>query len=292
LLTEKCVSLEAEIESKDDALAETENEIFQLRQETDASASAGNIVDMTLYLHALKEKDARIAHLEKSKLTKDQLEKIKQVKEDRARLASENKELKKQCEKLKLKSTSAKSDGPNDELIKSLNTQIADFTGQVKSYEAERHALFTFLQQIQFNTAAIPEHDKQSCNDSIQAIDPDMGNALSNILELVRSSRREQVGELEQRISVYKDAARTARKEIADLAAKVNELEGNAGNGLSNDISKTPIIDTSKVKTPARVTLSERKTSTTKQTFQDENDPRVNKPVAISSNEAGDCAQS
>jgi chromosome segregation ATPase len=225
-LTEKCEQLEAEIESKDDALAETENELFQLRQEMEASAfTSTSELDLKAHQRELDEKDLRIAHLEKSKLTKDQLEKIKQVKEDRARLAAENKELKKQCENFKLKSTNVDAD-----------------------------------------------------------------------------TSKEQIAELENRISVYKDAARTSRKEISDLTALVNKLKvktGSEESTSSDDVPDQTSMETTKVKTPARVPMSERKASaskqiasSSKQIVQDENDPRVNKPTGISANEKdGECTQ-
>jgi len=49
----------------------------------------------------LTDKDKRIAHLETTKLTQDQLEKIKAVKEERKRLSEDNKTMKKQLQALK-----------------------------------------------------------------------------------------------------------------------------------------------------------------------------------------------
>jgi len=49
----------------------------------------------------LTEKDKRIAHLETTKLTQDQLNKIKAVKEERKRLSEDNKVMKKQLQQLK-----------------------------------------------------------------------------------------------------------------------------------------------------------------------------------------------
>ena len=78
----KCNSLEEEVSSKDDALAETENELFEMRQqlETDESPVKDDGADSIIakLKDEIETKDARITHLEKSKLTKEQLEKIKQ----------------------------------------------------------------------------------------------------------------------------------------------------------------------------------------------------------------------
>ena len=49
----------------------------------------------------LEEKDRRIEHLDRHKLTKDQLEKINKVKQDRTRLQEDNKVMKKQLVELK-----------------------------------------------------------------------------------------------------------------------------------------------------------------------------------------------
>ncbi len=107
---EKCNFLETENLVKDDAIAEVENELFQLKRdtETDNSSStqsvkangdsnASELIDLKEKLIA---KEERIVHLEKSKLTKDQIEKIKQVKVEKSRLVSENKDLKKDVQSL------------------------------------------------------------------------------------------------------------------------------------------------------------------------------------------------
>ena len=106
------------LQEKEDAIAAVENELFTLQQSVPgliaaditsgvqagtAAAVGGPAFDAsTVELRGLiAEKDKRIAHLETTKLTKEQMQKIKQVKEERSKYYAECKTLKKNLKDLK-----------------------------------------------------------------------------------------------------------------------------------------------------------------------------------------------
>ena len=218
-LTEKCSSLELEIAAKDDALAETENEIFQLRQESENACFSAENCKIKQLEQDLEAKDERIAHLEKSKLTKDQLDKIKQVKEDKARLSAENKELKERI--LKLNSPSGTNQDQN-----SLSNKVAELSKQLHVHDAERCAVLKVIQEGNISSESL-----------LRDLGSDLQDAINKMLSRasICQANANAFSELEQRVQLYKDAARISRKEISELNATINELRARKDVSPSNE---------------------------------------------------------
>jgi chromosome segregation ATPase len=113
-LTTELASTQKVSQADQQELVEIQNELVELRAEVEEKTVANLEIKKTLNqlenkhhkLQAetrelLQTKDDRIAHLERSKLTQDQMEKIKQIKEDRNKKSEECKVYKRQLSDLK-----------------------------------------------------------------------------------------------------------------------------------------------------------------------------------------------
>ena len=118
---EECCELKAQIEilkqqvdqrSESELISSEEQSVLQRRIDDLTGSNmqlAAELKDMEKQYESyrlevsetIESKDKRIAHLEKSKLTKDQYEKIKQVREDKNKKTEECKIYKKQLSQLK-----------------------------------------------------------------------------------------------------------------------------------------------------------------------------------------------
>ena len=285
ILQDKCAALLTELSAKDDALAETENELFQLKQESEGSPDILNDSIKALNEEIIA-KDERIAHLEKSKLTKDQLDKIRQVKEDRSRLSTENKDLKKRIEKLK----STVSETP---VLQTLREQMSELMLKTEANKNERQNIISLL--------SLDVDDKNLDESAIVT-------AITNLIaQAKQDSSDEKILELEERIGIYKDAARGSREEIARLSQQIKEFQhtlpsAEANLSVKNDTASSEVLLEEEIATPSET----KKIVTTSKTVSihsnddlhelvaaDENDPNLKRLLNTSTNEEGsDCAQS
>lgn len=192
-LEKRCEALEGDIGEKEDHIAEVENELFQLRQEAEAASeetSSHQIVALQTEVQRLTEdlktKNARIEKLEKSKLTKDQLDKIKAIKEEKTRLLKENKRLQ---EQLRLSSSDATASaasvvgGSSD--AKELEVLLKDKTYQVEEYEKERQNILQVLEQQGFS---VSKHQDSSFNldSTMDHSDLCISSSLAGIIDNLR----------------------------------------------------------------------------------------------------------
>ena len=104
-LKKQIEELESELKKQADIVVELDNDVFTLRQAAEAAAateehtqSLALAAEVETLREQMKAKDARIEKLEKSKLTRENLDKIKAIKEEKTRLAKENKKLTRQLE--------------------------------------------------------------------------------------------------------------------------------------------------------------------------------------------------
>lgn len=170
-------------------------------------------------LIAVKEK--RIVHLEQSKLTKDQMEKIQQCKDERKKYHDECKVLKKQLQQLKKVyddlAASAKSSASGatsassaqqvaevqvklDEIsnkyehvtaiTKTLKEKIHECSRQIKDYEEERSAIIEVLEKSGIDTAAYSSPPDSSLLDdstlSNADTEPDLSHAVALLADKVQ----------------------------------------------------------------------------------------------------------
>jgi hypothetical protein len=183
LLKEKNLFLETEISLKDDTIAEIENELFQLRQEIETSSSSSvdansnSTISSTIKTDSdtieelqkeIVEKNERIVHLEKSKLTKDQVEKIKQVKLDKVRLNSENQKLKTKIEGLEERIKIHKDDARNSrEEISNLNESLKRLANVSNALGEEEAVVVEVVQaEVEESVEAITNTD-ETTNDVV-----------------------------------------------------------------------------------------------------------------------------
>jgi chromosome segregation ATPase len=133
-LTAKCQKFETEMLEKEDTIAQVENELYKLQ----SNATGGDSIDYQKLKDDLEAKDKRIAHLETCKLTKEQMEKIKLLKEERKKFQEDSKIMKKQLHALKkayddLKVSSASGTNNDASAIRDLadaRVQLAEVTSQ------------------------------------------------------------------------------------------------------------------------------------------------------------------
>ena len=251
-LQETCSVLHADVATKDDALAETQNELFQIRQEAECSESAQKAIEtitgernsavfrlqkaqeqsdisvgaLTKLQEEIARKDSRIAHLETTKLTQDQLEKIKLVKEERKKLSEDNKVMKKQLLQLKkayddLKAsafetaaaaaaaaTTTSGGGALKNVasiaeIAELKVQVGEFSVQIENYQSMNKTLKDKLRE---------------CSTQLQEYETERG-AVVSVLEI---HGIDTLGLLGQDTSVSDDAsASVLEQDLADAVSKL-----------------------------------------------------------------------
>ena len=161
------VALNEGIDSSKMALLEVKQnnseEIRSLKNDLDAANDHCALTERILneYRSSMKQemelKDKRITHLEACKLTKEQLEKIKDLKDEKKKLGEDNKVMKKQLHALKkayddLKSTTSTTAdiGSNTSMareIADLKVQIATVTSKLETSQNNNAALTSKLKQ-------------------------------------------------------------------------------------------------------------------------------------------------
>ena len=228
------------IAEKDDALADVENELFNLQQleqsgafnnnNNDNNANGNNrntgnnrgshdseevstlqkqVAELTV---KLDEKEKRIAHLETTKLTKEQMEKIKTVKEERKKFYDEGKQLKKQLKELKK---------AYDELAASPMAVVAR-AGNGHGIGADALAEANLLQ------ARLTE-SKASLMQQKQLVD----------------SLKEKLTEASKQLGDYEGERRRVINVLSEAGFSIEDLISNASNNTSNigDVSVTSMDD-------------------------------------------------
>lgn len=171
--------------------------------------TARKVEELEELAKVLETKDARIAHLDASKLTKDQFEKIKVIKEERKKYMEGYKTMKKQLAALKnaydemkaAKNTSISAPS-QDFLISDLKFQLAEVNGQLtrlqevnsllkeklkecsaqmEENEKERSAVVDVLKSHGIDTKGLEEMDDSSASSLGEGIAADLGEAVEQL---------------------------------------------------------------------------------------------------------------
>lgn len=190
-LTHRCAQLERSLADKEAYLVDLEGDLETLRGEGSVEAVAGvakerdgAVAEVLTLREALVQmtaiKDQRIAHLEASKLTQEQMDKIKLLKEEHKKSREDVKTMKKQLAQLKkayddLKEKTDKVDNTAGEsaslaeisaklesfqgVIKALKEKLRDCSKQLQEYETERGGVMRVLESHGMDTAGLQLQD-------------------------------------------------------------------------------------------------------------------------------------
>jgi chromosome segregation ATPase len=208
----------------------------------------------------IKQKDDRIAHLDACKLTKDQMEKIKVMKEERKKFQEDAKALKRQLTQLKTtydelkNSMSTRVAAPSQEFVISdlkfqlaeVNTQLQtsqnlvqllkdklrECSAQLEEYEKERTGVLSILEKHGIDVSAImaanTNNSELSANHSNLGMGPDLADAVSNMaakLAAATSALTVQQQHQQQQTSDVAVRLREAVAEAEDAKAQRLALE-------------------------------------------------------------------
>ena len=151
------------------SLEMTEGELAKVSMSSTSSAGDWAAVDLA-HKEALLVKDQRIAHLELSKLTQEQMDKIKQLKEDHKKSRDDVKTLKKQLTQLKkayddLKDSSCSGSGPSA----SSSGAIAAAHAEIASLTAQLQDSISRLESVQATAKTLKEKIKD-CSKQLQVM--------------------------------------------------------------------------------------------------------------------------
>ena len=210
----------------------------------------------------LVTKDSRILHLEACKLTKDQMEKIKVIKEERKRFQEDNKTLKKQLQQLtgkfdEFKTSKSSSQagaahaggGPSTDYIisdlkvqlvttsqqlsqcqdevKLVKSKLKECAVQLKHYENDHVGIVAVLERYDIDTRGILplEH---SVDDDSSALNVDIADAVALLGEKLDASKcliaRKELTKT-QRVVELEDRISSYASEAEDLKAQKLALE-------------------------------------------------------------------
>jgi len=223
-------------------------------------SSEESLMDMQ---QQLATKDSRILHLEACKLTKDQMEKIKVIKEERKRFQEDNKTLKKQLQQLtskfdELKSSKSSSQvhatgaalgGPSTDYVisdlkvqlvttsqqlsqcqdevKLVKSKLKECAVQLKHYENDHVGIVAVLERYEIDTRGILplEH---SVDDDSSALNVDIADAVALLGEKLDASKclnaRKELTKT-QRVVDLEDRIGSYASEVEDLKAQKLALE-------------------------------------------------------------------
>ena len=196
LLLARCQQLEKSLQDKEAYLVDLEGDLEALRGDglekltTERDTARAKVVELqNEHAETLAARDARIVHLEASKLTQDQMDKIKTLKEEHKKSREDVKTMKKQLQLLKkayddLKeskavaeastsagASSSAKEGSVQELttrlehatgtVKSLKEKLKECASQLQEYEIERNAVIKVLETHGVDTTGLALNDNR-----------------------------------------------------------------------------------------------------------------------------------
>ena len=235
-LEKRVETLEQDASKQDDYVTEVENELFTLRQAAEAASTEEPTQQLALAAEVkelredCKAKDARIEKLEKSKLTRENLDKIKAIKEEKTRLAKENKKLNRQLEEM---NNSARGTSSSNKELSSLQVQLDDRNSQLQEYEAERQSVLRVLEEHGVDANKLTDSGL-NLDASLDHTDLDISATLIRVLkDLKKKTYVPDIDELrsleEENVALLKEN-RTLRRQI----------DREKRQSLSTSIQKTP----------------------------------------------------
>jgi chromosome segregation ATPase len=213
------------IQEKEEALASVENDLHELQNEmansashmksetaSGAGASSVDVRELQSQLEHMTEqvaeKEHRIAHLERSKVTKEQMLKIKHVQDERKKYQEECKTLKKQLLQLKkayenVPKPSAKSpystpsksakagQSSNHEIVGILKDKLRDCSSQIREYEEERNFLISTLKDADMQLTKKTDSDSDVSDMADSGLEINIGHSVENlILEMQKCKQK------------------------------------------------------------------------------------------------------
>jgi len=264
----KVSELEKKVQESSSGSASTRLLLQQLQEAQleleETSASNMKFQDELLALNqTISVKDKRIAHLEQSKLTQDQMEKIKVLKTERKKYHDDCKVLKKQLQQLKAaydereltasNAVAAVSTSDN-QVVEKLKDTIREYNKQLREYEEERNGVFRLLERLGFDCSNADQ--SVSLNDDASVVDSDVLEAvtkLANAFTTLKYSSENQatttvrVAELENSLAkrtcelmeeISKKTALEKRLESAKTLSKLSKDEATELQGELETLRK------------------------------------------------------
>jgi len=245
---------EAERQAANEQCAIAERMLESLRTETQSQ---------------MEIKDKRILHLEASKLTQDQLEKIKVMKEERKKFQEDAKTLKKQLARLKAaydemkenaESAKSKAVGSNSDFVisdlkfqvaelnaqftqsqsitQSLKDKLRDCAKQLQEYETDRIAIISILDKHGVDTSGLSVADSSVSDISTakdMAVAQDISDAVAKLAEKLMVA---------QSILTNRDSSKaTKQRELED---KLSHLQAELDDVKATKLALERRLDGSK----------------------------------------------
>ena len=244
-LSAKCNKYEAEMLEKEDTIAQVENELYKLQSHAKADNDS---IDIEKLKEELEAKDKRIAHLETCKLTKEQMEKIKLLKEERKKFQEDSKIMKKQLHALKKAYDDLKASGTsgasNDvstvrdladarvqlaevtsqletaqSVSKSLKDKLRECAKQLQEYETERAGVIAVLERHGIDTIGLVAHDT-SLTEGDTVIEEELADGVSKLAQkLIASQNNTQLA------VASKNKIRQLEESINQMTSEVDEAK-------------------------------------------------------------------
>ncbi|KAL3805856.1 hypothetical protein HJC23_007817 [Cyclotella cryptica] len=227
----------ASIEQLQDRLNTAETKVKEASQSS-SNGSSEELTSLKSQLEelnsTLQEKDVRIAHLEKTKMTKQQVEKIRKIQEERVRFMTEAKDYKQRAEELEKEIASSASDSKsrryvlrertesskceeendvarlNDEL-KQCNLKLRKYVQHSERLEKERNGVMAVISSCNLDDIVgnnLEEMVSSLC-EKLASIEEEC-NALANSEDMAAGyladldSLREKYADLESQLQFYK----------------------------------------------------------------------------------------
>lgn len=243
-LTVKCQRFEAEMLEKEDTIAQVENELYKLQ----SNSNGGDSIDYQKLKEDLDAKDKRIAHLETCKLTKEQMEKIKVLKEERKKFQEDSKIMKKQLhalkkayDDLKVSSTTGTSNDASairdladarvqlaevtsqletaQSVSKSLKDKLRECAKQLQEYETERAGVIDVLERHGIDTIGLVAHDT-SLTEGENIVEEDLADSVSKLAQKLLASQNNN-----QLANASKNKIRQLEETITQMTSEVDEAK-------------------------------------------------------------------
>lgn len=257
---ERIQELETELQTAEEMISGLESEIQTLtnvlegssaREESLVQALQESDVALQQVKEELNVKVLRVQHLEKTKLTQDQLEKIKVIKEERKKFADENKVLKKQIASLEVSYHELKASGSKasttsldvsdlklkythmenqfehaQSIIVQLKDKLRDCSKQLQEYEDERNAVIQVLDSYGIDTTSLISTENSLSLDNSNLFDHDISSAVTKLAHKLNEHHLKKLQDVEDnlsRVQLRLDESRTSK---AILEKKLETLKG------------------------------------------------------------------